>query len=180
MQKTQGTGVGFDTWVGKIPWRRKWQSTPVFLPGKSHGQRNLAGYGPWGHKESNRAELLEHAHLKNAFTVVSRLSSAQLSSSVASNSLRPHGLQYTRLPCPSPTPGACSNSYPLSQWSHPTISSSVIPFSSYLQSFPASGSFPVNQLLASGGQSTGASASAPVFPMNIQDWCPLELTGLAV
>ena len=90
----------------------------------------------------------------------------------------PHGLQHVRLPCPSPTPGVCSNSCPSSQWCHPTISSSVIPFSSYLQSFPASGSFPLSQFFASGGQSIGVSASASVLPMNIQDWFPLGLTGL--
>ena len=87
-----------------------------------------------------------------------------------SDSLWPRGLQHARLPCPSPSARACANSCPLSRWCHPTISSSVIPFSSCLQSFPASGSFPVNQLLAPGGQSIGASASASVFPMNIQDW----------
>ena len=89
--------------------------------------------------------------------------------------LRPHGLQHTRLPCPSPTPRACSNSCPSSWWCHPTISSSVIPFSSRLQSFPASGSFPVSQFFASGGQNTGVSAS--VLPMNIEDWFPLGWTG---
>ena len=92
--------------------------------------------------------------------------------------LGPHGLQHARLPCPSPTPRACSNSCPLSWWCHPTISSSVFPFFSYLQSFPASGSFPVSQFFASGGQSIGASASASVLPMNIQDWFPLGWTGL--
>ena len=95
-----------------------------------------------------------------------------------SNSLRPHGQQHARLPSPSPSPGACSNSCPLSQWCHPTISSSVIPFPSCLQSFPASGSFLMSQLFTSGGQSIGASASASVLPMNIQDWFPLGLTGL--
>ena len=88
--------------------------------------------------------------------------------------LWPHGLQPTRLPCPSPSPRVCSNSCPLSQWCHPTISSFVTPFSRH-QSFPASGSFPVSQLFASGGQRIGASASA--LPMNIQGWFPLELTG---
>ena len=92
--------------------------------------------------------------------------------------LRLHGLQHTRPPCPSPTPRACSNSCPSSQWCHPTISSSVIPFSSCLQSFPASGSFPVSQFFTSGGQSIGASASASVLPINIQDWFPLGFTGL--
>ena len=92
--------------------------------------------------------------------------------------LRPHGLQHTRLCCPSPTLRACSNSCPLSWWCHPTISSSVIPFSTHLQSFPESGSFPMNQFFTSGGQSIGVSASASVLPMNIQDWFPLGLIGL--
>ena len=96
---------------------------------------------------------------------------------VVSDSLQPHGLQHARPPCPSPTPGVYSNSCPLSLWCHPTISSSVVPFSSYLQSFPASGTFPVSQFFASGGQSIGVSASASVLPMNIQDWFPLEGTG---
>ena len=95
-----------------------------------------------------------------------------------SNSLWFHGLQHARLPCPSPTPGACSNSCPSSQWCHLTISSSVIPFSSCLQSFPASGSFPVSQFFTSGSRSIGASASISVLPMNSQDWFPLGLTGL--
>ena len=95
-----------------------------------------------------------------------------------SDSLQPHGLQHTRLSCPSLTPKAYSNSCPLSQWCHPTISSSVIPFSSRLQSFPASGSFPMSQLFASGGQNIGVSASASVLSMNIQDWFPLRLTDL--
>ena len=91
--------------------------------------------------------------------------------------LRPHGLQHTRLPCPSPTPRACSNSCPLSWWCHATISPSVVPFS-FLQSFPASGSFLMSWLFTSGSQSTGPSASASVLPMNVQDWFPLGLTGL--
>ena len=86
--------------------------------------------------------------------------------------------QHTRPPCPSPTPGVYSNSCPLSQWCHPTMLSSVIPFSSCLQSFPASGSFPVSRFFASGGQSIGISASASVLPMNIQDWFPLGWTSL--
>ena len=97
---------------------------------------------------------------------------------VVSDSLPSHGLQHTRLPCPSPTPGACSNLYPSSQWCHPTIPSSVVPFSSCLQSFPASRSFQMSQLFTSGGQSIGVSASAAVLPMNIQDWFPLGWTGL--
>ena len=106
-----------------------------------------------------------------------QFSSVQFSCSVMSDSLRSHGLLHARSPCPTPTPGVCSNSCPSSQWCHPTISSSVIPFSSCLQSFPASGSFPVSQFFASGGQSIGVSAPASVLPMNLQDWFPLGLTG---
>ena len=95
---------------------------------------------------------------------------SQFSHSVVSDSLWPHGLQHTRLLCPSPTPGAYSNSCPSSQWCHPTISSSVIPFSSCLQSFPVSGPFQWVIFFTSGGQSIGASATASVLPMNIQDW----------
>ena len=93
------------------------------------------------------------------------------------NSLRPNGLQYARPSCPSPTPGVYSNSYPLSQWCHSTISSSVVPFSSHLQSFPASGSFRMSQLFASSGQNIRVSASTSVLPVNIQDSFPLEWTG---
>ena len=100
------------------------------------------------------------------------------SCSVMPNFLPSHGLQHSRLPCPSPSPRVCSNSGPLSQWCHPTISSSVVPFSSCLQSFQASGSFPKSWLFASGGHSIGASALAPVLPRNIQCCFPLGLTGL--
>ena len=96
--------------------------------------------------------------------------SVLFSRSVVSDSLQPHGLQYTRLPCPSPTPGAYSNSCPSSWWCHPNISSSVIPFSSRFQSFPVSRSFSVCQFFVSGSLSIGISASASVLPMNIQDW----------
>ena len=99
------------------------------------------------------------------------------SSSVVSNSLRPHELQRTRPPCPSPTPGVHPNPCPLSQWCHPTILSSIVPFSSCLQSLPASGSFPMSQLFTSGGQSIGVSASASGLPMDTQDWSPLGWTG---
>ena len=139
----------FDPWVRKIPLRRKWQPTPVFLPGKSHEQRSLFGYSP-----------------------------VQFSHSVMLDSVRPHGLQHARLPCPSPTPRACSNSCLSSQWCHPTISSSVVPFSSCFQSFLASQSFQMSQFFTSGGQSIGVSASVSVLPMNIQDWFPLGWTGL--
>ena len=103
--------------------------------------------------------------------------SVQFSHSVMSDSLWPHELQHVRLPCPSPTLRVYPNPCPLSQWCHPTISSSVIPFSSRLQSFPGSGSFPMSQLFTSGGQSTGVSASTSVLPMNTQDWSPLGWIG---
>ena len=103
--------------------------------------------------------------------------SVHFSRSVVSDSLWPHGMRHARPPCPSLTPGACSNSCPSSRWCHPTILSSVVPFSSCLQSFPASGS-QMSQFFTSGGQSIGASVSASVLPINIQGWFPLGLTGL--
>ena len=112
------------------------------------------------------------------YHILLSFSSVQFSLSVVSNSLQWHKLQHARLPCPSPTPEACSNSSPLIRWDHPTISSSVVPFSTCLQSFPASGSFPISQFFASGGHSIGASASATVLTMNIQEWFPLGLTHL--
>ena len=102
---------------------------------------------------------------------------SQFSLSVMSDSLQPYGLQHTKPPCPSPTPGVYSNSCPSRQWCHPTISSSVDPFSSCLQSFPASGSFQMSHFFTSGGQRIGVSSSASVLPMNIQDWFPLWCTG---
>ena len=105
------------------------------------------------------------------------LSLLLFSGSVVSKSLWPHGLQHARLPCPSPSWGACSNACPSSRWCHPTISSSVVPFPSHLQSFPASGSFLMSQFFPSGSQSIGASASASFPPMNTQDWSPLRWTG---
>ena len=103
--------------------------------------------------------------------------SGQFSRSVVSNYLWSQGPQHARLPCPLPTPGVYANSCPSSRWCHPINSSSVIPFSSCPQAFPASGSFPMSQFFASGGQSIGAPASASVLPMNIQDWYPLRWTG---
>ena len=108
---------------------------------------------------------------------ITQFSSVQFSCSVVSDSLRPHESQHARPPCPSPTPGVYSNSCPLSQWCHPAISSSVVPFSSFPQSLPASGSFPMSQLFAWSGQSTGVSASASVLPRNNQYWSPLGWTG---
>ena len=106
-----------------------------------------------------------------------QFSSVQFSCSVVSDSLRPHEPQHARPPCPSPTPRVYPNSCPLSRWCHLTISSSVIPFFSCIQSFPTSGSFQMSQLFASGGQSIGVSASASVLPLNVQDWFPLGWTG---
>ena len=103
--------------------------------------------------------------------------SVQFSRSVMSNSLQPHELQHARPPCPSPTPGVHSNSHPSSRWYHPAIASSVIPFSSCPQSLPASDSFPMSQLFAWGGQSTGVSALASFLPKKSQGWSPLEWTG---
>ena len=112
--------------------------------------------------------LFIHSTLKNFI---------QFSRSVMSTSLQPNGVQYARLPCPSPTPRACLNSSQLSQWCHPNITSSVVPFSSCLQSFPAQGSLPMRQLYASGGQSIRIAASASVLPMNTVNWFPSGLTG---
>ena len=113
---------------------------------------------------------------RKVMTNLVQFSSFQFSSSVMSSSLQPHGPQHTRPPCPSPTPRVYPNPCPLCRWCHPTISSSVVPFCSCPQSFPASGSFQMSQLFASGGQSTGASASTSVPSMNIQDWSPLGWT----
>ena len=106
-----------------------------------------------------------------------RFSSVHFSHSVMSDSLQPHESQHARPPCPSPTPGVYANPCPSSRWCHPTILSSVVPFSSHLQSFPASGSFPMSHLFPWGGQSIGVSASASVLPMNTQVWSPLGWTG---
>ena len=148
----------------------------------------------WGCVSSNRLELLHGCDARRGRCVlfqstgnqlflgegdgaVQEASSVQFRPSVMSNSLWPHGLQQARLPCPSPSLWVYSNSCPLSPWCHPTISSSVIPFSSHLQSFPALGSFQMSQFFTSGGQSIGVSVSASVLPMNIQDWFPLGWTG---
>ena len=113
----------------------------------------------------------------NLFQYKGMFSSVQFSYSVVSSSLQPHERHHARSTCPSPAPRVHPNSHPSSRWCHPTISSSVSPFSSHPQSFPASGFFPMSQLFASGGQNTGVSASASVLPMNTQDWSPLGWTG---
>ena len=131
------------------------------MPEESHRQRNLVGYSPWGCKELDMTEQL----------------TLQFSCPAMSDSLWSHEQKHTRPPCPSPTPGVYPNSCPLSQWCHPTTSSSVIPFSSCPLTFPASGSFPMSQLFTSGDQSIGVSDSTSVLPMNTQDWPPLGWTG---
>ena len=118
-----------------------------------------------------------HLYFKMGFPGDAQFSSVQFSHSVVSDSLQPHEFQHARPPCPSPTLGVYPNSCPSSQWCHPTISSSVIPICSCPQSFPASGSFPMSQLFAWGGQSIGVSASTSILPMNTQEWSPLGWTG---
>ena len=142
---------GFNPWVGKIFWRMATHSNILVW--------KIPWTGTW-------------------WATVHRIAlhTLQFSHSVTSDFLWPHGLQHDRLFCASPTPEVCSNSCPSSRWCHPTISSSVIPFSSCFQSSPASGSFPVSHFFKSGDQSIGASASASVLPMNIQDWFPLGWT----
>ena len=162
-----------------MPWRREWQPTPVFSPGESHGQRSLVGSRPCIRKESNMTELRTNLTPLCTSPILSSLFYCliQFSHSVMSDSLRLHGLQHAKPPCPSPTPRVHPNSCPLSWWCHPTVSSSVVPFSSCPQSFPASGSLQMSQLFTSGGQSFGVSASTLVLPVNTQDWSPFRWTG---
>ena len=142
-----------------------------------------AGWGCRMSIDRAKGARASHSHIQ---AQVQWFSSVQSSCSVVSDSLRPHWLQHARPPCPSPTPGIHPNSCPLSWWCHPTISSSVVPFSSCPQSFPASRSFPMSHLFASGGQRIGVSASTSVFPMNTQgwslgwsDWISLQSKGLS-
>ena len=127
----------------------------------------------WKRREQERVQRGKQLSIR----IFMEGSSVQFSCSVMFDSLRPHEPQHTRPPCPSPTPRVYPNSCPLSPWCHPTISSSIVPFSSCLQSFPASGSFQMSQLFESGGQSIGVSASTSVLPMNTQDRSPLGWTG---
>ena len=127
-------------------------------------------------EESVMFSIFPNVTLLQAGVRLHQFTSAQFSRSLMSDSLWPHGQQHIRLPCPSPTPGAYSNSCPSRRWCHPTILSSVFPFFSCLRSFPASGSFPMSWFFASGGQSIGVSVSTSVPPMNIQEWFPLGLT----
>ena len=167
----------FDPWVRKIPWRREWLSGPVFLPGEFQGQRSLMGYRPWGHKYSDRTEQLL-LHLTICLSSLEKWLFCCCLVAESCLTVQPLGLQRARLPSPSPYPGICPSSYPLNQWCHPTMSSSVAHFSFCLQSFPAPGSFPMSCLFTSGGQSIGASASVSVLPKSIQGLIPLRFTGL--
>jgi len=161
------------------PKSRDWQINPKMRPRQGCERSKLWG----GQIYINCVWVTRDWILAFSFSSLNRISeiyplnSIQFSHSVVFDSLRPHELQHARLPCPSPTPGACSDSCPLSPWCHPTISSSVVPFLSRLQSFPASGSFSISQFFTSGGQSIGVSASVSVLPMNIQDWFPLGWSG---
>ena len=152
-------------------WRRKWQLTPVFLPGESQGLGSLVSCRPWGPTESDTTEATQQQqqHCEPIYT-----------RSVAKSCLTlwSHGLQHARLPCPSLSPRVCSNSCPLSWWCHPTISSSVIPFSSSPQYFLAWESFLISLLFKSGSQCIGALGSASVLPMYTQGWFNSELIGL--
>ena len=127
-------------------------------------------------EKSNENKTNKYVERRGKKEHILKVKSVQFSHSVVSNSLRPRGLQHARPPCPSPTPGLHPNSCPLSQWCHPTISSSIIPFSACPQSFPASESFQMSQLFTSGGQIISVSASTPVLPVKTQDWSPLGWT----
>ena len=144
-----------------------WNPSASMTPARSSCQRMKTGC--W--KGLKKHQLLYPAYCSDLF-----FSSVQFCRSVVSDSLQPHESQHARPPCPSPSPGVHSNSCPSSRWWHPAISSSVVPFSSCPQSLPASGSLPISQLFAWGGQSIGVSASASVLPMNTQDWSPLGWT----
>ena len=169
-------------------WPHRQQPTRLPCPQDSPGKNTVVGchfllilaiIGPvfWLSYLTIKFYLNWHIYLNSALWTLRETSSAQCSSSVLSDSLWCHGFQQARLPCPSPAPRACLNSWPLSWWCHSTISSSVIPFSSCLRSFPASGSFQRSQLFSFGGQSIGVSALASVLPLNTQEWSPLEWTG---
>ena len=155
-------------------WLRFWTTNPGGL-GSIPGQGTRSPHATT--KSSYAATKDPACQTKTQCSQINKYLSVQFSRSVMSDSLRPHESQYARPPCPSPTPGVHSNSHPSSQWCHPAISSSIIPFSSCPQSLPASGSFPMSQLLEWGGQSIGVSASASVLLMNTQDWSPLGWTG---
>ena len=150
----------------------------VFLSLHSQGRTVMALWKNYFTSQYSKALSVWNVTFHKVFCMYSdSISSVKFSRSVVSDSLRPHESQHARPPCPSPTPRVYTNSCPLSQSCHPAISSSVVPFSSCPQSFPASGSFQMNQLFTSDGQSIGVSVSTSVLPMNTQDWSPLRWTG---
>ena len=159
----------WETWIWSLGWKDPLEK------GKATHSSILAWRTLWT-VSSTGSQRIRHDRATFSFTLC-LLGSVQFSRSVTSNSLRPHGLQHARLPCPSPTPRPYSKSFPWSRWCHRAISSSVVPFSSHLQSFPTSESFPVSQFFASDDQSTGVSASASVISMNSQNRFSLGLTG---
>ena len=166
--KFQAFGILSTVWENS---GRQWSTDETRVPQSMGSQRVGHDLGTERQLDSIKMQL-SSAQLSSV-----QFSSVQFSRSVVSDSLQPHESQHARPPCPSPTPGVYSNSCPSSRWCHPAISSSVVPFSSCPQSLPASGSFPMSQLFASGGQDIGVSASASVFPMNTQDSSPLGWTG---
>ena len=165
----------FGHWVGKIPRRREWLPTPVFLSGEFHRQKSLVGHSPRGCKVLDTTERLAytHTHYSEQLAEYKKFSSVAQSCPALCD-LRTAAPQVS---LSSPIPRAGLNLCPLSQWCHPTISSSIVPFSSRLLSSPASGSFSIRHFFPSGGPSNGASASASVLPMNIQRWFALRWTG---
>ena len=158
-------------------WRRQWHPTPVFLPGESQGWEPGGLPSMGSHRVGHDWYDLAAAAAAEGQILHDSADSVQFSCSVVSDSLWPHEPQHARPPCPSPTPGVYSNLCPSSRWCHLATSSSVIPFSSYPQSLPESGSFPMSQVFSWGGWSIGVSASTSVLPMNTQDWSPLGWTG---
>ena len=159
------------------PLEEEMQPTPVFLPGESHGQRSLVGYSPLDHKELDMTEhTVRYIFYMSSINYICVWTHTQLKSVQSLSHVQlfaTHGPQHVRHQLPELT----QTQHPLSWWRHPTISSSVIPFSSRLQSFPSLGSFPMSQFFASGGQTVGVSASASVLPVTIQDWFPLGWIG---
>ena len=162
---------GFDPWVGKIPLKRKWQSSPVSLLENSMDRGTWQATVHGVTKSGTRLSTWYKTASSQSRDIANTVQDLLFSRSVVSDSLQPQGLQHTMFLCSLPFPGA-------SRWCHLIISSSAIPFSSCLQSFPELGSFPMSRFFISGGQSIEASASASVLPVNIQGWFPLGLTGL--
>ena len=172
-QKVKATQVSINGWMDKQNMVCTYKGILFSLKKEESSEVCCSMDGAWGHYAKWNKPIIKRQILRDP----AYMRESQFSHSVMSNSLWPHGLQHARLLCPSPTPGAYSNSCSSRRWGHPTISSSVVPFSSCLLSFPTSGSFQMSQLFASGGQNIGVSASTSVLPMNTQEWSPLGWTG---